>query len=102
MADEVNKQEDSVYSNDKDIYGKEIRTIPSPGKEIGVDTKNSLFDHIINIGENSVVDLNQLNSFSSISNSRNQVYDLLDAMCEDSTMAAVLETYAEDATEYND
>lgn len=103
MADnnkELNVQ--SVYNTTKDIYGKEIKSIPAPGKEIGVDTQKTLFHNIIESGESSVVDLNQLNSFSSISNSRNQVYDLIDSMCEDSIISAVLETYAEDATEYND
>lgn len=96
------QQETSVYSTEFDIYGKEIKTIANPGKEIGIDTKKTLFHNIAEQGVSATVDLNSLNSFSRISQSRDQIYGMIDSMCEDSTIAAVLETYAEDATEYND
>ena len=43
-----------------------------------------------------------IDSFTQISQTRDQLYQLLDTMGDDPTVAAVLETYAEDATEYND
>jgi hypothetical protein len=43
-----------------------------------------------------------LNSFSNAAQNREQLYSIIDMMCEDSTIAAILETYSEDATEYNE
>ena len=48
------------------------------------------------------MDITALDSFSQVSQSRDSIYALIDTMCEDSTIAAVIETYTEDATEYNE
>jgi hypothetical protein len=83
-------------------YDKPTKAIPKPEKNIGIDTKDTMFQNIIGAGESSQLDMSQLESFLNVSQSRDQVYTLLDTMAEDSTIAAILETYAEDATEYND
>ena len=101
-ANNINDAQDSIYKTNIDVYGKQIKTIPAQEKQIGIDTKKTLFQNIADQGTNSVVDLNTMNSFSGMSQSRDTVFGLIDAMCEDSTISAVLETYAEDATEYND
>ena len=98
MADANSK----VFVNDDSAYNKEIKAVPTPEKEIGIDTKEYIFQNIINAGTSSVLDIGEIESFSMASKSRDQVYRLLDTMAEDSAIAAVLETYAEDATEYND
>lgn len=98
MADANSK----VFVNDDGAYNKEIKAVPAPEKEIGIDTKEYIFQNIINAGTSSVLDVGEIESFSIASKSRDQVYQLLDTMAEDSAIAAVLETYAEDATEYND
>lgn len=95
-------QEDSVYLDQPQVYHKETIAIPAPERNFGVDTKNTVFDNIVQAGISGQLDVNSLQSFTSITQSRNTVYSLLDSMCEDATIAAVLETYAEDATEYND
>ena len=95
-------QEDSVYLDQPQVYHKETVAIPAPERDFGVDTKNTVFDNIVQAGISGQLDVNSLQSFTSITQSRNTVYSLLDSMCEDATIAAVLETYAEDATEYND
>jgi len=61
-----------------------------------------MYQNIIQAGTNNLLDISSLDAFTNISQSRDQVYALLDTMCQDSTVAAVLETYAEDATEPND
>ena len=86
----------------QDVLGKEIKAVPKPEKDIGIDTQGIFYQNIINAGRASAIDIGAINSFSQISNSRDMVYNLLDTMAEDSTVAAILETYAEDATEYND
>lgn len=90
------------FVNDNDIYNKKLNPIPVPGKEIGVDVKNTLFDNIINAGAVSSIDLSAIESFTQVSQNRDTMYSMLDTMCQDSINSAVLETYSEDATEYND
>ena len=83
----------------KDIMS-ELKTL-SDVKQSGLfGTSN--FDNIINAGLDSKLDISEIQAFTQASQNRNLIYDLLDTMCEDPTIAAVLETYAEDATEYND
>lgn len=90
------------FIDDESQYG--IKTEPKPRKqhEIGVDLHNEFYNNIIDAGLQSKLDISEIESFSQASQNRNLIYDLLDTMCEDPTIAAVLETYAEDATEYSD
>lgn len=50
----------------------------------------------------NTIDISQFNNFSQLSQNRETLYQVLDTMAEDSTIAAMLETYTEDATETND
>ena len=99
MADIETK---TAFETDDSLYGKKTNPIPVPEKNIGIDTKHEIYNNILQQGTASQVDINQLESFSSVSQSRETIYNLLDTMAEDPTIAAVLETYAEDATETND
>jgi hypothetical protein len=92
----------SAFVDDENQYNKKIKSIPRKEPEIGVDISNSFFDNIINAGLESKLDISKIESFTQVSQNRNLVYDLIDTMCEDPTIAAVLETYTEDATEAND
>lgn len=85
-----------------DLYNKKTKSSPVPEKQIGVDTNNTFFDDLIANSLNSTVDMNSLNSFLSTARSRDQIYSLLDEMGNDSTISAVLETYAEDSTVPNE
>lgn len=99
----LNKEETAFDTQYTDmIYGKPTKAVPVPPKNIGIDVDNELFQSIINAGESSQLDISKLESFLNIAQSRDQIYNMLDAMAEDGSIAAVLETYAEDATEYND
>lgn len=103
MPDDLKGQEQSVFVNDEDIYNKKTKTVPKQQQSIGIDLSDSIYKNIINQGETGhSLDLSVIESFSQVSQSRDQIYSLLDTMGEDVTVAAVLETYAEDATEYND
>lgn len=95
-------QSTSTFVRDDSIYNKTIKVEPAPHQEIGVDTENKFFDNIINAGISDQLNLSTLENFTTVSQRRDQVYGLIDTMCQDSTIAAILETYAEDATEYND
>jgi len=93
---------DTAFQARDDDYSKRIVPESSPNLEIGIDLDNTVIENIANTMETSQTDINALNSFTQVSRSRNELYNTLDAMGDDSIIAAVLETYAEDATETND
>lgn len=99
---QIKGEEQSAYIEQPEIYNKEIKSIPAPEREIGADTKNTFFNNIINAGTSNALDISMIENFTRVSQDRDSIYSLLDTMCEDAITAAVLETYAEDATEYND
>lgn len=66
---------------------------------LDIDTKNVLADNIIEAGLASKLDMAALENFTSISNARDQVYQLIDTMAQDSSVAAILRTYTEDVCE---
>lgn len=101
----TNKQKtikEGAFVDDKSLYGKKTKTAPRPETQIGIDQKDTLLYDIADAGLSSLLDLSAINSFSSTAQSRDQIYTMLDAMCDDSIIASVLETYAEDATETNE
>lgn len=97
-----NTSDNSAYLNDDKLYNKKIKTQPKPEVNIGIDTKETIYNNIIEAGDSSTLDISAIENFTQVSYSRDQIYTLLDSMCEDVTVAAVLETYAEDATETNE
>ena len=102
--DDTTKKDDEKipYEPNDELYGKKLKAVPVPERNIGIDVKNEFYDNILEAAEVSKLDLSKIESFSQISQNRNLVYNVLDTMCEDSTISAVIETYAEDATETND
>ena len=66
---------------------------------IDIDTKKILADNIIEAGLSSQLDVAKLENFTSISNSRDQIYQLIDTMAQDSSVSAILKTYAENVCE---
>ena len=63
---------------------------------LDIDTKGTLADNIIEAGISSKLDITALENFTSVSNSRDQIYQLIDTMAQDSSVSAILRTYAED------
>lgn len=66
---------------------------------LDIDTKNTLADNIIEAGLSSKLDMSALENFTNISNARDQIYQLIDTMAQDSSVAAILRTYTEDVCE---
>lgn len=66
---------------------------------LDIDTNKILADNIISAGLSSQLNSAQLENFTNISNARDQVYQLIDTMAQDSSVAAILRTYAEDVCE---
>lgn len=66
---------------------------------LDIDIKKTLADNIIEAGLSSQLDIAKLENFTSISNSRDQIYQLIDTMSQDSSVSAILKTYAENVCE---
>ncbi len=66
---------------------------------LDIDVNKTLIDNIIEAGLSSQLDIAKLENFTSISNSRDQIYQLIDTMAQDSSVSAILKTYAENVCE---
>lgn len=66
---------------------------------LDIDVKKTLVDNIIEAGLASKLDIAAIENFTSISNSRDQIYQMIDTMSQDSSVAAILRTYTEDVCE---
>lgn len=93
---------ESAFVRDDELYNKKIKTEVPPERKQDVDLNKTLYDNIINAAECSQLDLNAFDSLNQTANNRNELYNMIDAMCEDGIISAIVETYAEDATERND
>ena len=70
--------------------------------KLDIDTNKVLIDNIIEAGLQSKLDVSAIDRFTSISNARDQVYQLIDTMCNDSAVSAIVRTYTDDVCEMAD
>ena len=70
--------------------------------KLDIDTNKVLLDNIIEAGLKSTLDTSTLDKFTTISNSRDQVYQLIDTMCQDSTVSSIVRTYASEVCQTAD
>ena len=83
------------------ILGKKVEIEPVAPAKTSVDLDNSLEETILEASVSSTLRTDVLESFSTIAQNRESEYELIDTMAMDSTMAAALETYAEDIIQTN-
>lgn len=93
--------------NNKDIKNPLIGSQAQPTTldsttKIDIDVTKALIDDIIEAGINGGLDTYAIESFTTLANSREQIYQVIDNMSADSSVAAVLKVIAEEATEPND
>lgn len=81
---------------------EKVVIVPTKKPEIGIDTNNTFPDSLLDAAASANLDTGVLENFSTVAQTREQIYSLIDTMAQDSTLAAVIESYAEDATEFND
>ena len=91
---------DTAFNN-IDYKNKAIPT-PNPPKVNDIDLDGTLYQNIIEASENSTIDLSNINNFTAVSQSRDDVYNMLDIMAEDPMIATALSIYASDACEPSD
>ena len=95
MAEEAKKKKTS-----SNLVGSQAQpTTLDATTTLDIDTKKVLPDNIIEAGISHKLDMSALENFTSISNARDQVYQLIDTMAQDSSVAAILRTYTEDVCE---
>lgn len=70
--------------------------------KLDIDTNKVLIDNIIEAGLSSKLDISALDRFTAISNARDQVYQLIDTMCNDAAVSAIVRTYTDDVCETAD
>lgn len=105
MAEETNKSTKKVKPEQtkSPLTGAQTKatTLDSTTK-LDIDTQKALIDMLIDAGTNSSFDYTALTNFTTISNNRDQIYQLIDTMMQDSSVSSVIRTFAEDATEVAD
>ena len=70
--------------------------------KLDIDTNKKIVDNIIEASIGGNLNTAELEQFTAISNSRDQVYQLIDTMMKDSVVSSIVRTYAEDACEVAD
>ena len=101
IINEVMNEKLDIPSEVSDKIGKPIKSVPKPEKPLSFDEKDDFWQTLINAATNDILDITKIDSFSQISQNREQLYQVLDAMATDPTIAAALEIYAEDTTAEN-
>ena len=101
MKEDINSV-DSAFVQDDELYGKKLNPVAPPQRNIGIDLDAEFLYQLAGEGVSSHVDIAKIDAFSQVSQNREVIYQLLDTMAQDPTIASVLEVYAEDATETND
>ena len=81
---------------------KKIKAVAKKDPTIGIDTKSKSVDDLLFAASTQSLDIGALENFLTISQTREQIYQTIDTMSQDSVLASVIETYAEDATQMND
>lgn len=86
----------------KTINEQKIKPIPQTKINIGIDTDKTIVDNIIQGAQIGGLDISSIDALSQNAQTREQTYQLIDSMTQDSLIGAVLETYVEDTIQTND
>jgi len=102
MAEEEKKVTKKPKSKSPLIGNQAKPVVLDSTTKLDIDTNKVLVDNIIEAGLSSKLDISALEHFTSISNARDQVYQLIDTMCQDSSVSSIVRLYSEDVTEMSD
>lgn len=67
--------------------------------KVGIDVDKDFVDLLLEAGLSGTLDTAALDRFTTISNARDQIYQLIDTMAMDSSVSSVVRTYAEGVCE---
>ena len=85
--------------NQKEFINSVIKPTKNRDPEVGIDTNKTIVNNVLDAVEIGNFNTSEINSLMQTAQTREQTYELIDAMAEDDVIAAVLETYAEDTVE---
>ena len=102
MANEETKDILKTATNSPLIGHQAKPTVLDSTTKLDIDTTKSLVDNIIEAGLSHTLDASALENFTTISNARDQIYQLIDTMCQDSAVSSIVRTYSEDVCETAD
>lgn len=104
MANEETKEIDILKTaTNSPLIGHQAKPVVLDSTtKLDIDTTKSLVDNIIEAGLSNTLDAGALENFTQISNARDQIYQLIDTMCQDSAVSSIVRTYAEDVCETSD
>lgn len=77
-------------------------TVLDATQKLDIDVNKSLIDSIIYSGLSGGLSIGDIEAFTSVSNSRDQIYQVIDTMAADSTVSAIVRTLADDVCEAAD
>jgi len=84
------------------IGNQAVATTLGDTTKLDIDTKKTIVDNIIEAGLTGGLNIGEIEKFTAVSNSRDQVYTLIDTMAKDSAVSAIIKTYADNACEVAD
>lgn len=84
------------------IGAQAVPTILDTTTKLDIDTNKVLIDNIIEGATNGILDTGAIENFTTISNARDQIYQLIDTMVLDSSVASIVRTYAENVCDPSD
>ena len=87
--------------DNKKFIGKEIKVSPLEPPQTDIDVNKSLENAILSAASSDDLKTDAFKAFSTAAQTREAEYELIDTMAQDSTIAAALETYAEDISQPN-
>jgi hypothetical protein len=104
MANEETKEVDILKTaTNSPLIGHQAKPVVLDSTtKLDIDTTKSFVDNIIEAGLSNTLDASALANFTQISNARDQIYQLIDTMCQDSAVSSIVRTYAEDVCETAD
>ena len=95
MAEEKKKKTVKPEQTKSSLNGAQAKpTVLDNTVKLDIDTKQTLIDDIIQGGLNGGLDISKLEEFTSIANTREQIYTLIDTMSADSDVSAIIKIYA--------
>ena len=81
--------------------GTEIKVKPLEPPQTDIDLDKSLEAAILSAADSNSLDTGVFEAFSTTAQTRESEYELIDTMTQDATIAAAIETYAEEITQPN-
>ena len=84
------------------VGNQAVATTLGDTTKLDIDTKKTLVDDIIDYGLTGGLNVGEIEKFTSIANSRDQIYTVIDTMAKDSAVSSILKTYADSACEVSD